>query len=135
MSLIPRIILALMALYCAGQALAVFNDPVGLGAWVGYSFEGASGRAEFLALYGGFFLGLAGFFGYGVIDRAWRAPGLCVLTVTMLGAGGARAVAIASTDTAPVSTMVLYYEIAFALAGAVGWWLHRRTARGADAPA
>lgn len=123
---VARIVLGLMALYCAGQAVAVWANPDGIATAIHLALTDASGRAEFMTIYGGFFLGLGVFFGLGALSPRFREAGLVLLTLSMVATAATRALLIATTPTDPVSTVTLWFEIGFAAAGAVGWWAHGR---------
>jgi len=108
-------------------AAATFIRPEETAGSIGYALLADKGLAEFITLYGGFYVGFGIFYLIAAATPGFRSGAMLLLMLTNLGAGTARAAVMLGSDA--VASMTIYLligEAVLAVMGYVGWRLARR---------
>jgi hypothetical protein len=131
MRLLARIMCALSLLVCALVGVVSLFNPTGTAQAVGFALQNEAGRAEFMTVYGGFFLGISLFLILALRRIDYLEPALAFLAI------GATSIMLVRLGTwyflrpeDPMTLRLLYSEIGWAVSGWVGWaaaWQARRT--------
>jgi hypothetical protein len=121
------IVLVVVALYCAGQAVVALTQPATIAGVVGLDVTVPHARSEVMTFYGGFYAGMAALFALAVVRRTVREGALAFLALALTGAALARlwTVAVFPLGTLTAATL-LVAEVVFAVLGWYGWWSHLR---------
>jgi hypothetical protein len=121
------IVLVLVALYCAGQAVVALTQPATIAGVVGLDVSVPHARSEVMTFYGGFYAGMAALFALAVVRRPVREGALAFLALALTGAALARlwTVAVFPLGTLTAATL-LVAEVVFAVLGWYGWLAHVR---------
>ena len=127
------IVLVLVALYCAGQAVVALTQPATIAGVVGLDVTAPEARSEVMTFYGGFYAGMAALFALALVRRSVREGALAFLALALTGAALARlwTVAMFPLGTLTAATLLIA-EVIFAVLGWYGWVAH---VRAADRPA
>lgn len=123
------IVLVVVALYCAGQAVVALTQPATIAGVVGIDVTAPQARSEVMTFYGGFYAGMAALFALAVVRRTVREGALAFLALALTGAALARlwTVAVFPLGTLTAATL-LVAEVVFAVLGWYGWRAHIREA-------
>lgn len=121
------IVLLLVALYGAGQAVVALTQPATIAGVVGLDVTTPEARSEVMTFYGGFYAGMAALFALALVRRSLREGALAFLALALTGAALARlwTVAMFPLGTLTAATL-LVAEVVFAVLGWYGWWAHVR---------
>ncbi len=121
------IVLLIVALYCAGQAVVALTQPATIAGVVGIDVTAPQARSEVMTFYGGFYAGMAALFALALVRRTVREGALAFLALALTGAALGRlwTVAVFPLGTLTAATL-LVAEVVFAVLGWYGWWAHVR---------
>ena len=124
----PRTLLTLVGLIYLTFGCWCLLAPTVAARAVGFDFLDASGRSEFLVVYGGLEIGLGLFFVRAARTEEWVRPALVVLFLTGACLALTRlATLLALSGIRPLTWSLFVGEILMAAAGA--WGLHRTRPR------
>jgi hypothetical protein len=119
-------VLAGMGLMCVVFAAVVLVAPDAVRRAVGYRFGGPAARADFMTVYGGFYLGLGGFWLVCAARSRLHEAGAAALALSSTGAAFARGLGIILLGAVDPQTLVLFAgEVAFTAVGWAAWYATR----------
>ncbi len=129
MRVLARVMCVLSLIVCAGVGLASLVAPANTAGSIGLIFDGAAGRAEFMTVYGGFYLGISAYLVLALVNRRFLESALAFLALAASGAMLARLGAwYWLTPEGAMTQRLLISEVAWAASGWIGWgaaWFSR----------
>ena len=125
---LARVVLALSAVTFAGLGLWSLTTPEQVAGTVDLAFASPTGRADFMAFYGGFELGFAAFLAT-CLRRADRVPAGLAAVAFGLGFAGFGRLAGMLTAAGPVKPLMTGFLVAEVAGAALCAWCLRRLSR------
>jgi len=129
MRVLARVMCVLSLIVCAGVGIVSLAAPTGTAGSIGLTFDGAAGRAEFITVYGGFYLGIAVYLLVALLQPRFLESALAFLAFAASGAMLARLGAwYWLSPEGSITQRLLISEVVWAASGWIGWaaaWFSR----------
>lgn len=129
MRVLARAMCVLSLIVCAGVGIVSLVAPANTAGSIGLAFDSSAGRAEFLTVYGGFYLGISAYLVFALLNRHFLESALAFLAFAATGAMLARLGAwYWLSPEGGMTQRLLISEVIWAASGWIGWaaaWFSR----------